>query len=127
MVEIKSKHYRKSRRRNFFRHGLKKMLQMGTLVVVGEYLLISVIKLSLSEQNPLAVYRNMPTRIINLAVNEKPILRAAEAYRSIKKNVDFDQILSSQYPAQVKGARPDFRTVNLQDKEGAKVGYKIKF
>ncbi len=90
-------------------------------------MLLKVITLSLSEQGPVFNYGAMPSHIINLAVSEKPILRVAEAYSSIKKSLDFDNILTHQYPIQVKGARPDFRTLDLQDKEGAKVGYVVKF
>ncbi|MEK7850094.1 MAG: hypothetical protein AAB213_04710 [Candidatus Omnitrophota bacterium] len=127
MTEIKSKNYRKSRLKNLLHLSLKKMLQMGSLVIIGEYMLLNVVNLSLSEQGPVFNYKAMPSQIINLAVSEKPILRVAEAYSSIKKSLDFDNILSRQYPIQVKGARPDFRTLDMQDKEGAKVGYVVKF
>ena len=127
MNEIKSKNYRKSRLKNSILHGFKKILQMGILVIVGEYMLLNVINLSLSEQNPILYYRDMPNHIVNLAVSEKPILRMAQAYDSIKNNMNFDNIIQSQFPASVKGSRPDFRTINLQDKEGAKVGYVVKF
>lgn len=127
MSEIKSKHYRKSRLKTFFRTGFKKILQMGSLVIVGEYMLLNVIHLSLTEQAPVLHYRNMPSQIINLAVSEKPILRVAEAYATIKNSIDFDKIIQLQYPVHVKGTRPDFRTLNLQDKEGAQVGYVVKF
>ncbi|MFH0877594.1 MAG: hypothetical protein V1863_05155 [Candidatus Omnitrophota bacterium] len=128
MVEIKSTYYRKSRVKIFLRHGFKKVLQMGVLVIVGEYLLLYLIRISLSEQ-PLTGYVPFPSRIINLAVEERPIFKVAQAYSSMtqKNESEFDRILSSQYPAHVKGARPDFRTINLQDKEGAKVGYVLKF
>ena len=126
MVDIKSKNFRKFRLKNYFWTGLKKILQMSLMVIVGEYMLLNVIKLSLWEQNPLEAYSRMPSQIFSLAVGERPILRATEAYRSIKK-INFDKIISLQYPTQVKGARPDIRTLNLQDKEGAKVGYMIKF
>ena len=72
-------------------------------------------------------YSNVPNRIVNLAVSEKPILRVAQAYDSIKNNMEFDKIIQGQFPAQVKGTRPDFRTTDLQDQEGAKVGYVVKF
>ncbi len=127
MVDIKSRDYRKSRIKNTLRNAFKKILQLGTLVIVGEYMLLNLINLSLSEQNPMMDYRNMPNQIVNLAVSEKPILRVAQAYDTIKKNIDFDKIIQSQYPVNVKGTRPDFRTINLQDKEGAKVGYVVKF
>lgn len=127
MTEIKSKNYRKSRLKNLLHISLKKILQMGSLVIIGEYMLLNVVNLSLSEQGTVFNYTAMPSQIINLAVSEKPILRVAEAYSSIKKSLDFDNILSRQYPLQVKGARPDFRTLDLQDKEGAKVGYVVKF
>lgn len=127
MNEIKSKNYRKSRIKNSFRFGFKKILQMGTLIIVGEYMLLNAINLSLSDRNSLLNYSNIPAQIINLAVSEKPILTVAQAYRSIKRNIDFDKIIQNQFPIQVKGTRPDFRTINLQDKEGAKVGYVVKF
>ena len=127
MVDIKSRDYRKSRIKNTLRNAFKKILQLGTLVIVGEYMLLNLINLSLSEQNPMMDYRNMPNQIVNLAVSENPILRVAQAYDTIKKNIDFDKIIQSQYPVNVKGTRPDFRTINLQDKEGAKVGYVVKF
>lgn len=100
---------------------------MGIVVVIGEYLLLNVIQLSLSEPNPLFFYRSVPNRIVNLAVGEKPILRVAQAYDSIKNNMEFDKIIQNQFPAQIKGSRPDFRTTDLQDQEGAKVGYVVKF
>jgi hypothetical protein len=127
MTEIKSKHYRKSRAKSYFLNGLKKILQMATLVIVGEYMLLNIINRSLSEENPVFFYRSLPNRIVNLAVSEKPILSVAEAYSNIKKNIDFDKTIEVKYPPQVKGSRPDFRTLNLQDKEGAKVGYVVKF
>ena len=127
MKEITSKNYRKSRLKQKFRLGFKKMLQMGTMVIIGEYLLLYAIKLSVSEQNSVMDYVQMPSQIVNLAVSEKPILRVAEAYQSIKKNMEFDKIIQNQYPVNVRGSRPDFRTINLQDKEGAKVGYVVKF
>lgn len=127
MLDIKIKSYRKSRLKNSLRLAAKKISQMGALVIVGEYMLLNVISLSLSENSPMTYYRNMPNQIVNLAVSEKPILRFAEAYDSITKNIDFDKIIQSQYPISVKGTRPDFRTINLQDKEGAKVGYVVKF
>ena len=127
MADIKSKHYRKSRLKNLLHTSLKKILQIGSLVIIGEYMLLYVVNLSLSEQGPVFNYTAMPSRIMNLAVSEKPILRVAEAYSSISKSIDFDNILSRQYPIEVKGSRPDFRTLDLQDKEGAKVGYVVKF
>lgn len=127
MVEIKSRYYKKSRLKNLFRFSLKKVLQMGTLVIIGEYMLLNVINHSLTEETPVFYYRNLPTQIVNLAVSEKPILKVAEAYSSIKKSIEFDKILAGQYPVNVRGSRPDFRTLNLQDKEGAKVGYVVKF
>lgn len=127
MTEIKSRNYRKSRARNAFRKTSKKILQMGIVVVIGEYLLLNAIQLSLSEPNPLFFYRNVPNRIVNLAVSEKPILRVAQVYDSIKNNIEFDKIVQDQFPVQVKGNRPDFRTTDLQDREGAKVGYVVKF
>lgn len=127
MPEIKSKNFRKSRMRNSFRSGLKKFAQMATLVIIGEYMLLNVVNLSISEQNPASLYRRVPTKIINLAVSDKPILRVAEAYDSMKNTMDFDSLISKRYPTHVKGLRPDFRAINLQDKEGAKVGYVVKF
>jgi hypothetical protein len=127
MTEIKSKYYRQSRLKNSLRKASRKILELGALVIIGEYMLLNVINLSLSEQNQIFSYKNMPSQFVNLAVSEKPILRVAEAYDSIKKNIDFDKIIQNQYPIQVKGTRPDFRTMNLQDKEGAKVGYVVKF
>ncbi len=127
MTDIKSRDYRKNRRKNTLRNAFKKILQLGTLVIVGEYMLLNLINVSLSENNPIMFYGNMPNKIVNLAISEKPILRVAQAYDSIKKNIDFDKIIQSQYPVNVKGTRPDFRTINLQDKEGAKVGYVVKF
>jgi hypothetical protein len=127
MAEIKSKNYRKFRIKTFFKTGFKKILQMATLVIIGEYLLLNVLYHSLSEQTAVFLYNTLPTQIVNLAVSEKPILRVAEAYSSIKKNFEFDKILQRQYPVTVRGNRPDFRTLNLQDKEGAKVGYVVKF
>lgn len=127
MSEIKSKNFRKSRFKNSFRSGLKKAVHMGILVIVGEYMLLNVINLSLSQNDSLLPYTNMPHHIINFAVNEKPILRAAQVCNNIKKNIDFDNILQNQNPVNIKGSRPDFRTLNLQDKEGAKIGYVVKF
>lgn len=127
MTEIISKYYKKSRAKNFLRQAFKKILQMGTMVIIGEYMLLRVINVSLSEQGPIIDYRIMPAQLVNLAVSEKPILRAAQAYSNIKKNIDFDKIVQNQYPIAVKGTRPDFRTLDLQDKEGAKIGYVVKF
>lgn len=127
MTEIISKHYKKSRTKNLLRLIFKKILQMGTMVIIGEYMLLHVINVSLSEHGPMIDYRAMPTQLVNLAVSEKPILRVAKAYNSIKNNIDFNNIIHVQFPVAVKGARPDFRTLNLQDKEGAKVGYVVKF
>lgn len=100
---------------------------MGILVIVGEYMLLNVINLSLSQKGMLLPYANMPNHIMNFAVSEKPILRVAQACNNIKKNIDFDNILQNQDPVNIKGSRPDFRTLNLQDKEGAKIGYVVKF
>jgi hypothetical protein len=83
--------------------------------------------MSLSEQNPVLHYKNMPSQFIDLAVSERPFLRMAEAYSTIQKTVDFDQITQLQYPVHIKGSSPEFRTSELQDKEGAKVGYVVKF
>lgn len=127
MTEIKSRNFRKSRVINALKQTAKKTLQMGIVVVIGEYLLLSVIQLSLSEPNPMSFYRNVPNHIVKLAVTEKPILRVAQAYDSLANHGDFDTIIQNQFPAQVKGNRPDFRTTDLQDKEGAKVGYVVRF
>ncbi|HAJ56197.1 MAG TPA: hypothetical protein DCL35_00315 [Candidatus Omnitrophica bacterium] len=128
MTEIISKHYKRSRLKSFFRFSAKKILQMGILVAIGEYMLLRVINMSLSEQQPVfPYYQNVPSQIVSMAVNEKPILRIARVYSDIKKNLEFDGIIEHQYPAHIKGRRPDFRALNLQDKEGAKVGYVVKF
>lgn len=127
MTEIISKHYKKSRLKSYFRFSLKKLLQMGTLIAVGEYMLLKVISASLSGQEVLFPYQNVPAQIISMAVSEKPILRVAQAYSHLKRSIDFDQTIQRQHPIQVKGSRTDFRTLNLQDKEGAKVGYVVKF
>jgi hypothetical protein len=127
MTEIKSRNYRKSRAINALRQTAKKALQMGIVIVIGEYLLLSVITLSLSEPNPMRFYSNMPNHIVKLAVTEKPILRVAQVYDALTSHSEFDKIIQNQFPAQVKGNRPDFRTTDLQDKEGAKVGYVVKF
>lgn len=126
--EIKSRHYRKSRAKNALKTFTKKILHMGIVVVVGEYLLLNVINLSLSETNPLFYYKNVPNSIMHIAVSEKPILRVAQAYSSLKtSNVEIDRIVQEQFPVKVKGSRPDFRTVDFQDQEGARVGYVVKF
>lgn len=128
MTEIISKHYKKSRIKNFFRFSAKKILQMSVLVAIGEYMLLRVISMSLSEQQPVfTYYQNVPSQIVSLAVSEEPILPIAKAYSDITKSMKFDKIIEHQYPLQVKGMRPDFRAINLQDKEGAKVGYVVKF
>jgi hypothetical protein len=126
-MEITSKHYKKSRIKNFIRTGFRKTLQLGAMVVIGEYMLLKVVTLSLTEQGPIFLYHNVPDQIVSMATSEKPILRVARAYSNMKRNMDFDKIIQSQYPVQIKGNRPDFRTLNLQDKEGAKVGYVVKF
>ncbi len=127
MAEIISKHYKKSRLKNLFRFSLKKIIQMGIFVFIGEYLLLKVISISLSSQGPGSVYEDVSRQIVGLAVSEKPILKVAEAYSHIRKHKDFDTIIQTQYPIQIKGNRPDIRTLDLQDKEGAKVGYVVKF
>lgn len=127
MSDIKSKDFRKLRLRNSVRLGLKKIVHMGILVVVGEYMLLNVINLSLSQQGSFLPYARMPDHIMNFAVTEKPILRVAQTCNSIKNNIDFNNILQSQHPIKIKGSRPDFRTLDLQDKEGAKIGYVVKF
>lgn len=100
---------------------------MGILVIIGEYMLLNVINLSLSQQGSFLPYARMPNHIMNFAVSERPILRVAQAYNNIKNNIDFDSILQIQHPVKIKGSRPDFRTLDLQDKEGAKIGYVVKF
>jgi hypothetical protein len=127
MTELASKHYKKSRLKNLFRFSLKKILHMGILIAIGEYMLLKVISISLSGQITDFAYENVTRQLISLAVSEKPILKVAQAYSHIKKNIDFDSIIQTQYPIQIKGTRPDFRTLDLQDKEGAKVGYVVKF
>lgn len=125
--QIKSRNYRKSRAKNAIRITAKKLLQMSVVVIIGEYLLLNAINLSLSETNPISYYSSVPKRIVKLAVSEKPILRVAQAYDSIKNNMEFDKMVQERFPAQVRGSRPDFRTMDLQDKEGARVGYVVKF
>ncbi len=127
MTELVSKHYKKSRLKNLFRFSLKKILHMGILIAIGEYMLLKVISISLSGQITDFAYENVSRQLISIAVSEKPILKVAQAYSHIKKNIDFDSIIQTQYPIQIKGKRPDFRTLDLQDKEGAKVGYVVKF
>lgn len=100
---------------------------MGILVIVGEYMLLNVINLSLSQESPFLPYARVPNHIMNFAVSEKPILRVAQAYNNIRNNIDIDGILQNEHPINIKGSRPDFRTLNLQDKEGAKIGYVVKF
>jgi hypothetical protein len=127
---LKSSHYRRSRFRNKLRNALKKTLRMGLLVVVGEYMLLNVISSSLSSlegPKPSLSYSDMTRQIVSLAVSNKPILRAARTYDSLTKTIDFDNIIQRQYPVHVRGSRPDFRALDLQDKEGAKVGYVVKF
>lgn len=126
-LSLKSKNYRKIRLKNLFVQTIKKTGQILTLVIVGEYLLLNVVNMSLSQKNPILNYRSVPEHILNLAVSERPILRVARAYTSIKKNIDFDQTVLRHHPVQIKGSRPDFRAFNLQDKEGAQFGYVFKF
>ncbi len=127
MSDIKSKNFRKFRFRNSFRTGIKKIVHMGILVIVGEYMLLNVINLSLSQQTSFLSCARVPNHIMNFAVSEKPILRVAQACNNIKNNIDINNILQDQHPLNIKGSRPDFRTLNLQDKEGAKIGYVVKF
>ena len=130
MDTLKSRHYRRSRIINKIQASLKKIFQMGLLVVVGEYMLLNVINTSISNVSsvkPVFSYSDMPGQIVSLAVSGKPILRVANTYNTIKKNIDFDGIIQKQYPIHVRGSRPDFRALDLQDKEGAKVGYVVKF
>ncbi|MGE5280352.1 MAG: hypothetical protein ACM3L6_06390, partial [Deltaproteobacteria bacterium] len=134
MNELKSRHYLRSRRKNRFQRLARKALQMGFWVAVGEVMLLRVIGASLSsiyESRPIIDYTAVPQQIFNLAVSEKPILRIARSYDTITrkstKEASFDNIIQKRFPAQVKGARPDFRTLDLQDKEGAQIGLKIKF
>ena len=130
METLKSRHYRRSRIINSIQAGLKKIFQLGLLVVIGEYMLLNVINTSISNVSntkPVFSYSDMPNQIVKLAVSEKPIFRVANTYDTIKKNIDFDGITQKQYPIHVRGSRPDFRALDLQDKEGAKVGYVVKF
>lgn len=127
MSEIKSKNFRKFRLKNSFRAGFKKIAHMGILVIVGEYMLLNVINVSLSQQSSFLPYARVPNHIMNFAVSEKPILRVAQACSNIKNNIDINNILQNQNPLNIKGSRPDFRTLDLQDKEGAKIGYVVKF
>ena len=106
---------------------------MGLWVVMGEVMLLRVIGVSLSsvyERRSIIDYSAVPQQIFNLAVSEKPILRVARTYDTItkKKSASFDNIMHKQFPVHVKGTtRPDFRTLDLQDKEGAQIGVKIEF
>lgn len=131
MQNLTSKHYKKSRLKNLFRFSIKKFFQMGLLIMIGEYMLLGVIRFSISSKNAVSYYMNIPSQIVHLAVSEKPILemtaRVVEAYESATKKIDFDRIIQDQHPVNVKGARPDFRTLELQDKEGAQIGYVVKF
>lgn len=130
METLKSRHYRRFRIKNSLRNAVKKFVQMGLLVVIGESMLLNVINASLSRvynQESVFSYSDVPRQIVSLAVSEKPILRVATTYDTIKKNMDFDGIIQKQYPVHVRGSRPDFRALDLQDKEGAKVGYVVKF
>jgi hypothetical protein len=130
MDTLKSSHYRRSRFKNKLWNALKKTYQLGLLVVIGEYMLLNVINASLSSVDgpiPAFSYSNMPRQIVSLAVSEKPILRVARTYDTITKTMDFDNIMQKQHPIHVRGSRPDFRALDLQDKEGAKVGYVLKF
>ncbi len=132
MDELKSRYYLRSRRKHKFQRVAKKTLQMGFWVLMGEYLLLRVIGASLSsvyERRPFLNYSAVPQQIFNMAVSEKPILRMAHTYDTITKGKasSFDNIMDKQFPVQVKGTRPDFRTLDLQDKEGAQIGLKIKF
>jgi|GEM_PF-939808 len=135
MDELKSRHYLRLRRKHRFQRVTKKVLQMGFWVVVGEVMLLRVISASLSsvyERRPIVNYSAVPQQIFNLAVSEKPILHVARTYDTIakkkQKSVSFDNIIEKQFPVKVKGTtRPDFSTLDLQDKEGAQIGLKIKF
>ncbi len=132
MDELKSRYYLRSRRKHKFQRFARKTLQMGFWVLVGEYMLLRVIGVSLSsvyERRPFIDYSAVPQQIFNLAVSEKPILRVARTYDTMTKMKisSFDNIMDKQFQAQVKGTRPDFRTLDLQDKEGAQIGLKIKF
>lgn len=131
---IKSRHYRRSRLKNTLKKGLKKVVGMAALVVVGEYMLLNVINVSLDSMyhhQPLFDVRTVPQQIINIAVGERPILRVVEAYDILSKNKDkdknFDHIIAQRYTPQVRGSRPEFRTKELEGKEGAEVGYVLKF
>lgn len=130
MDTLKSSHYRRSRFKNKLQNVLKKTVQLGLLVVIGEYMLLNVINTSLSSlEAPKSSfsYSDIPRQIVSLAVSDKPILRATRTYDTITKTIDFDNVILKQYPVHVRGSRPDFRALDLQDKEGAKVGYVVKF
>ncbi len=132
MDELKSRYYLSSRRRHKFQRVARKTLQMGFWVIIGEVMLLRVIGTSLSsvyEHRPIINYSAVPQQIFNLAVSEKPILRMARTYDTMtkKKNSSFDNIIHKQFPIHIKGTRPDFRTLDLQDKEGARIGLKIEF
>ncbi len=133
MNELKSRHYLRSRRRHKFQRVSRKILQMGFWVIVGEYMLLRVLAASLSsvyEKRPFINYSTVPQQIFNLAVSERPILRVARTYDTMtkQKSASFDNIMLRQFPVQVKGTtRPDFRTLDLQSKEGAQIGLKIEF
>jgi hypothetical protein len=133
---IKSRHYRRSRLKNTLKKGLKKIVGMATLVVIGEYMLLNVINASINSMyyhQPFFDVRTVPQQIMDIAVGERPILRVVEAYDTLTKNTDkdkekdFDAIIDSRYTPQVRGSRPEFRTKELEGKEGAEVGYVLKF
>jgi len=131
--EIKSRYYLRSRRRTKLSRLTHKVFQMCFWVLAGEYMLLRVLGSSLSsvhENRPIINYSAVPQKIFNLAVSEKPILRIARTYDTIKKKnqgPSFDNIIQKQFPIHVKGSRPDFSTTDLQDQEGAKIGLKIAF
>ena len=134
MNELKSRHYLRSRRKHKFQRVSRKILQMGFWVVIGEAMLLRVIGASLSsvyERRPIINYSAVPQQIFNLAVSEKPILRVARTYDTITKkqrDASFDKIVHKQFPVKVRGTtRPDFSTLDLQDKEGAQICVKIEF
>jgi hypothetical protein len=131
MDPIISRNYRRSRFKNRLRNFFARALQMGLLVVIGEGMLIHVINISLTSMDQgrptLLSGRSVPNGIVDLAVSERPILRMAQTYDTLKRSVEFDRIIERQYPVHIKGSRPETRPLDLQDQEGAKIGYVLKF
>ena len=127
MSDFTPLNYRKKRAQSLIAHYAKKFLFMAMFVVIGETMLLQLLKTSLIDKEPSFVSRFTPRKIANIAVRERPILRATQAYESIMERLDFDKVMQTRYPAHIRGTRPDYRTIQLQDKEGAKVGYVVKF